>query len=321
MAQILDFNFKEVSLQNAFFVIDSLVFNLYLNDFAVLDKDKILLIDDAQNAKSIEQTLKIINFFYEKNVKKSNEVYAIGGGSITDLVGFAASIFKRGVDLILVPTTLLAMVDASIGGKNGINYQGTKNLIGTFYPPKKVMIYFPFLSTLPHKELLSGFAEALKLGIISSKELFENLCVESIDEEMIRKCISGKLAITNIDPEEKSIRHVLNFGHTIGHAYEACTKLPHGFCVALGMMAESYASYYFGILSSMDLEQIKAKIQKLYNEFPNVSFDALKPFLYQDKKNQGSEISIHVLDKLGCYPQLQHLPQLIIKKGYESLWM
>lgn len=321
MAQILDFNLKEVSLQNAFFIIDSLVFNLHLNDFSDLYKDKILLIDDAQNAKSLDQALKIINFFYEKNVKKNNEVYAIGGGSLTDLVGFAASVFKRGVDLVLVPTTLLAMVDASIGGKNGINYQGTKNLIGTFYPPKKVMIHFPFLSTLPQKELLSGLAEALKLGVISSKDLFENLCVESIDEEMIRKCINGKLEITNLDPEEKSIRHVLNFGHTIGHAYEACTKLPHGFCVALGIMAESYTSHYCGVLPSGDLEQIKAKIQKLYKEFPYVPFDDLEPFLYQDKKNQDANINIHVLSKLGFYPQLLKLPHEIIKKGYESLWM
>lgn len=320
MAQILNFNFKDLSLQNAFFVIDSLVYNLYLNDFTVLDKDKILLIDDAQNAKSLDQTLKVINFFYEKNIKKINEVYAIGGGSLTDLVGFAASIFKRGIDVIFVPTTLLAMVDASIGGKNGVNYLGTKNLIGTFYLPKKVMIHFPFLSTLPQKELLSGFAETLKLGVISSKDLFESLCLESIDEEMIRKCISGKLAITNLDPEEKSIRHVLNFGHTIGHAYEACTKLPHGFCVALGMIAESYISHQIGLLSLCDFEKITLKLKKIYKDFPYVAFDCLEPFLLQDKKNRSSLISVHVLDKLGLYPRLQQVSLNEMKIGYESVW-
>lgn len=321
MHQILSFNFKDLLKTGSLFVIDSKVFALYRKDFEGIDHEKLFLVDDIAKAKSWDQVFKIIHFFYEKNLQKQDEVIAIGGGELTDLIGFAASIFKRGVALVLVPTTLLAMIDASIGGKNGINYEGVKNLVGTFYPAKKVMINPLFLNTLSKNECLSGFAEALKIALVSSKTLWDSLAFDQINDDMIKKCIEQKLHITSLDPYDHGIRHVLNFGHTIGHAYEACSKIEHGFCVALGMIAECYISYYYGNLSYDDYLEIRTKIQSLYKNFPQIEFDSLVNFLKKDKKNEQGKVKVHFLEKIGQFPKLYEVDLDILKQGYESVWM
>jgi 3-dehydroquinate synthase len=320
MHQVLSFNFSQLPCEKALFVIDSKVYGLYRKEFEAIDKEKLFIIDEIDGAKSWDHTLKIVHFFYEKNMKRQDEVYAIGGGTLTDLVGFAASIFKRGLNLILVPTTLLGMVDASIGGKNGINYQGVKNLIGTFYPPKKVLVNALFLESLSNKDYLSGFAEALKLGLICSKQLWTELSISKITDDLIKKCIEEKLKIVTLDPLDNGVRHILNFGHTIGHAYEACSKLEHGYCVALGILAESFISHVFGNLSYKDYLEIKETIKSLYGTFPKFPFKDMVSFLEKDKKNQDHMMKVHFLEKIGQFPKLQDVSLDILEKGYDSVW-
>lgn len=321
MHPIVSFKLSDLPLDKGLFIIDRKVYDLYRKDFAVVNDENLFLVDDIKDVKSWDYALKIIHFFYQKNIKTQDEVYAIGGGSLTDLVGFAASIFKRGIHLILVPTTLLAMVDASIGGKNGINYQGVKNLIGTFYPPKKVMVNLTFLNSLSTTDLLSGFAEMLKLGLVCSKQLWDELIYQNLNHDVIKRCIEEKLHITTQDPCDKTIRHVLNFGHTIGHAYEACAKIEHGFCVALGLLAETYISHISGFLSEKEYVNIHSKIRNLYTEFPCIDFQEIEPFLYKDKKNQTQTLKIHFLEKIGQHPKLCDVSLSVLKKGYESVWM
>lgn len=321
MHPIVNFKLSDLSRYKGLFIIDRKVYDLYHADFALLNHDNLFLVEDIHHVKSWDSVLKIIDFFNQKNIKTEDEVYAIGGGNLTDCVGFAASIFKRGVHLIVVPTTLLAMVDAAIGGKNSINYQGIKNLLGTFYPPKKVMINLDFLNSLSKKELLSGLAEMLKLGLVSSKQLWDSLNDHTLNEALIKQCIEKKLQITTQDPFDKSLRHILNFGHTIGHAYEACSQKEHGFCVALGLLAESYIGCVYGSLSQLEYGQIQSKIKDLYGSFPMIDFKQIEPFLYKDKKNQTQSLKIHFLEKIGQHPKLCDVSSYVIQQGYESVWI
>lgn len=310
-------NFKSESV----FVIDSHVFTLHQSDLAHLPLERVLCIDKIAQAKSWEMLQQVLNFFFIKNLTRDSLVYVIGGGTLTDLVGFAASIFKRGVKLVFVPTTLLAMIDASIGGKNGIDFLGVKNLVGTFYPASEIVIAKEFLKTLSSRELLSGFAEAFKIAIVSSKALFETLSVETISTKLIKSCIELKLEIVAKDPLDKGIRHILNFGHTIGHAYEALTRLEHGMCVALGMIAESYISYKDGCLSYEDYQTITSKLKKHYTGFYKVPFEKLMDVLVKDKKHYHDTLMVHRLHAIGQAPQLKATSMMQILEGYESLWM
>lgn len=321
MHQIINITTFEAFEKNAIYIIDYTVFQLHAKIFNELFKDNFLILDQSKQKKSFDNALDIIHFLNKKNVSRDDVVYVIGGGTLTDLAGFAISIFKRGLQLVFVPTTLLAMIDASIGGKNGINFDGVKNLIGTFYPPKKILIHMPFLSTLAENEKLSGFAEALKLGLVTSKELWQSLDYSNICESLVTQCIKYKLEIVQQDPFDKGIRHVLNFGHTIGHAYEAVTKLDHGFCVAFGILAESFISCFFGNLSPKDFQLIKEKVIPLYHSFPKKDFKEILPFLQKDKKNQNQGLMVHYLDAIGTYPRLNRVSEDVLKEGFESVWM
>ena len=310
-------NFKNQSV----FVIDSQVFKLHQKDLAHIPLERVLLIDKIAQAKSWEQLQEVLNFFSLKNLPRDATVYAIGGGTLTDLVGFAASIFKRGIGLVLVPTTLLSMIDASIGGKNGIDFVGVKNLIGTFYPASEIHIIETFLKTLSQNQILSGFAEAFKIALVSSKSLFETLSLENLNPSIIKSCINLKLEIAAQDPLDQGIRHILNFGHTFGHAYEAITKLEHGLCVAVGMMAETFISFKDGFLSFEDYQTITAKLKSLYQGFPKVSFDELMHYLSKDKKHSTHGLMLHRLHAIGQAPKLQQTSFEQIFEGYQSLWI
>lgn len=280
-----------------------------------------LVISDPERAKSMDGVLQVLEFFFQLNLERQESVYVVGGGALSDLVGFCASIFKRGLGLVLIPTTLLAMVDAAIGGKNGINFKGVKNLIGTFYQPKSVVYYPHFLKTLPHQELLSGLAEGLKIGLICHKVLWERLDLDHLSLDDIKTCAKLKLEVVAQDPMDQNVRQALNFGHSFAHAYELLAKLPHGWAVACGMIVEARISYNRGVLSFDEYSQIKQKITDLYGLFQKVPFDLMRPLLKQDKKNCQGGLKVTILANIGQLPSVEVVSFDEMFQACEQVWM
>lgn len=276
----------------------------------------------SESEKTLETVQKIWDFFFSIGLTRRGVVVAIGGGVLTDLVGFAAATYKRGVDCINVPTTLLAMVDASTGGKTGFNYHGLKNSIGVFAPPVETLIWPGWLQTLPAKEMLNGFAEMLKTGLIEpsnvrsqhSDGLWEALLRYDIErmpiEELtplIRRCVAVKEAIVADDPKEEGLRKVLNFGHTFGHALEELSLsgeagLSHGYAVLYGMIAELYLSVTKLGCEREVLQQLTQIMLHAYGKPACKCSDRerLIALMKQDKKNErAAEINVTLLEAVG----------------------
>lgn len=218
-------------------------------------------------------------------------IIAFGGGVVSDLVGFLAATYFRGIPFINIPTTLLSMVDASIGGKVAVNTEFGKNLIGTYHSPNLVLIDEKFLKTLPNDELMNGFAEIIKYALIASKTLFEKLEQgKRENDELIYNSISIKKKIIEEDYFDRSFRNVLNFGHTIGHALEKLSNytLSHGRAVAIGLLFESYLSIKVGGLAEKDFERIRALLTIFNFEKwkKDIKFEDLIKALYFDKKGE-----------------------------------
>ncbi len=218
---------------------------------------------------------------------------AIGGGTTTDLVGFLAATYMRGVPLVLVPTTLLGMVDAAIGGKTAVDTPFGKNLIGTFYLPKAIIVDLDYLLTLPEKELINGRSEIVKMALIYDPSILQ----QNLEEQIIR-AILAKIAIVEQDPKEIGLRRMLNFGHTIGHAIELCAEysVSHGEAVALGCVAESYLSLLMGFLPQNEFDQIV----QLFPKFRwNYKREAILKAMTLDKKSSKGAIRFVLIDQIG----------------------
>lgn len=258
------------------------------------------------------------------HVDRNTSIVAFGGGTITDLGGFLASTYLRGVQLHFIPTSLLAMIDASIGGKTAINTSLGKNLLGTFYFPKTVCVDLSFLQTLSSAELISGFAEIIKYGCIYDATLFQllennvpNWEKKSIDSllSIIKRSIEIKKSIIEKDIYGQGVRHILNFGHTLGHAIEVCTKytISHGQAVALGMVGEAYLSYYLGVLSYEDFLRIWTLIKKYSFDLSlssSISASAIWRAIMRDKKTISSVPHCILLVSIGTvwnHPNYLHL--------------
>ncbi|MDR3629412.1 MAG: 3-dehydroquinate synthase [Desulfocapsaceae bacterium] len=239
-----------------------------------------------------------------KGFGRKDGLLALGGGVTGDITGFLAASYMRGIPFIQIPTTLLAQVDSSVGGKTGVDIPEGKNLIGAFYQPKAVYIDMQVLSSLPREELLNGLAEVIKYAVIRSEEFFDflqrhhekilNLDV-AVMEEMIHTCCSIKAEIVAADEREADFRRVLNFGHTIGHAVEAASAfaIPHGYAVAIGMVAVSRIAMAKGLLAEEEFSLIRSIIQKfgLPTEIPgDLSRDAIKSYLLTDKKTVSGRV-------------------------------
>ncbi len=215
---------------------------------------KAVILPAGEEHKNLETVSFLWKTFLENGLDRRSTVIALGGGVIGDMTGFAAATYMRGIDWVAVPTTLLSMVDASIGGKTGFDLPDGKNLIGAFYPPKMVLADPSLLKTLPECEMISGMAEVVKHGIISDPELFE-LCSKGMGwvsdnlEEIVKRAMAVKIQIIEEDPYEKGIRAALNLGHTVGHAVELVSKfeLRHGEAVAIGMVAEAKYAELIGV--------------------------------------------------------------------------
>ena len=268
-----------------------------------------LKLESVEKNKTFNSVLKIWDFLNRNNVKSNDLLFILGGGMLTDLAGFAASTYKRGIEFIYFPTTLLAMADAAIGGKTGFNYQFLKNNIGTFTLPKAIFLDTTFLTTLPKIELDSGIAEVYKHSIIGDADLWNYLKVnpKKLDlDYIVQSSKNLKLEIVNKDPFEKSIRKKLNFGHTIGHAIESYlldsnSPTLHGFAIAKGMIIESFISKKENLLSENYFHEIKTVLSNKFKPYLNFKIDSksIIKLMLSDKKNTQNTINFSLPIKIG----------------------
>ena len=274
---------------------------------------EIIEIEPGEENKNIDTCVQIWHTLAELEADRKCLIINLGGGMVTDLGGFIASTFKRGVDFINVPTSLLAMVDASIGGKTGVDLGHLKNQVGVINNPVAVLIDTQFLDTLPANEMRSGLAEMLKHGLIADSEYWEslsslgNLTTDDLGE-LIRRSVLIKNAIVSQDPYEKSIRKVLNFGHTLGHAIESHflasedkQTLLHGEAVAAGMFLESHISKEMNLISSEEYLSIASVINSIFEkiDFSQGDIETIIELLAHDKKNEFGVVNFVVLDGIG----------------------
>ncbi|TAE81924.1 MAG: 3-dehydroquinate synthase [Bacteroidetes bacterium] len=273
---------------------------------------KIIRIKSGEINKSLETLQTIWNELFDNQADKKSVVINLGGGVINDIGGFAASTFKRGIDYVNIPTTLLAMVDSSIGGKLGIDYQNIKNAIGLIKDPVAVYINPIFLDTLDARELRNGFAEMIKHGLIADEEYWDKILkINAIDASTLLPLIAGsikvKVQVVKKDPHEEDLRKILNFGHTIGHAIEAYSlihdkkPLKHGEAIAIGMICESFLAKEYQGLGGKELRIISDFILQHYPKYSlkNILSPELIKFMRQDKKNNSDQINFVSLKRIG----------------------
>lgn len=254
----------------------------------------LITFEEGEANKSIDTAHAIVTQLLERGVKRDSLAIVAGGGMIGDTAGFAASIVLRGIDVVHVPTTLLAQVDSSLGGKTGVNHKKGKNLIGTFHPPRAVISDVSVLESLPPRERLSGMFEALKGGVLGDPALFELLShPPDFDiEDVVRRAIRVKAEIVSADEKEADVRRLLNYGHTIGHGIEAALHyegLTHGEAVAWGMIAANAIAVRRGVLAERDRQQIDDVI-RAWNPppLPELNANGVLAATEHDKKNVGT---------------------------------
>ena len=283
------------------------VFREMLDDFSDFD---LIETDPGEENKNIDFCIGIWKTLLDFEADRKCLMINLGGGVITDMGGFIASTYKRGIHFINIPTTLLSQVDASVGGKTGIDIDNVKNMIGTFTLPKAVFIESAFLKTLPERELLSGFAEMIKHGLIADKDYYQALKKSdytNIDAAAIFRSVEIKNEVVTKDPEEQNLRKILNFGHTIGHAVESYAlshnpmPLTHGEAIAIGMVCEAFLSHRNSNLTAAELEDITTYLTGLYPAYTIVteSFDELLTLMQSDKKNEHGQILFSLLESIG----------------------
>ncbi|CAL4325877.1 3-dehydroquinate synthase [Buchnera aphidicola] len=282
---------------------DKVLFHLRKSGIKV---DQVIL-SDGEQFKTLNELEVIISSLLEKRHSRDTTLIALGGGVIGDLTGFAAAIYQRGVKFIQIPTTLLSQVDASVGGKTGVNHVLGKNMIGSFWQPSSVVIDIDFLKKLPYNELISGIAEVIKYAIIFDEKFFnwleeniENLLLlnDTLMPYCIKKCCELKAKIISLDERENNFRALLNFGHTYGHAIEAHSGYGnwlHGEAISVGMVMASRTSEMMGFLKKADYERILSLLKKtgLPIKGPkNMSAASYLPYMMRDKKVISGEIRL-----------------------------
>ena len=275
----------------------------------IIKPDRIIVTKSGEINKNLDTCHSIWNSLIEGGADKDSVVINVGGGMICDMGGFAAACYQRGIRFGHLPTTVLAMADAAIGGKLGVDFQGFKNYIGLIRPPSFIWIDQTFLDTLPRLEMISGLAEIVKHGIIGSKPLWELLSgLEKIEnmpwDEVFELNMPVKVNIVEKDLTEQGLRKVLNFGHTIGHGIESYylakgQPVMHGQCVALGMMAELKISSSLGLLKASDLEVIIDVVMRLLIFAPLPDVEDVIPWILKDKKRLGGRVGFSLPDGIG----------------------
>ena len=274
---------------------------------------EIIEIEAGEEMKNISTCVEIWSILADLGADRKSALLNLGGGVITDLGGFVASTFKRGIDFINIPTTLLGMVDAAIGGKNGVDLGALKNQIGVINAPKLVLIDTDFLETLPQNHMKSGLAEMLKHGLIFDKTYWnqfkdlQDLNFDDLDQ-MIHRSVEIKNEIVYQDPTETGMRKALNFGHTLGHAIEShflqtLTPLLHGEAIAIGMVLESYISKEKNLISAAEYIEIKSTLLAIFGKhiFTSNDIEAILNLLIHDKKNEYGTVQFALINSIGTY--------------------
>jgi 3-dehydroquinate synthase len=286
----------------------------------------------GEGSKTMEMGIQIARRLMELGIDRTSALIALGGGMVGDLAGFVASFYMRGIPFVQIPTTLLAQVDSSIGGKTGVDLPAGKNILGTFYQPKAVFIDLAFLETLPPREFGSGLAEIVKYGAIDDPEMLDALdegCDavrrdEALLERIIAKACRIKKGIVEIDETEKGLRRVLNFGHTVGHAVEAESGyvLSHGEAISIGMTAAALISERLKHLASEDRERIISLIRNvgLPDRIPDgMSTEGILSRMKRDKKKEGDAVHFVLLKRLGLPFVNGGVPESLIREVVEEM--
>ena len=278
----------------------------------------IVTLPDGEEYKNFESINFGLDRLFDAKFDRNSVLIAFGGGVIGDMTGFMASIFLRGIKFIQIPTTLLSMVDSSVGGKTGINNKYGKNLIGAFYQPEVVYIDTKFLETLPKREFAAGMAEVIKMAVMFNKEFFENIKDNKLSvEQMIRESVETKADVVSQDEKEKGIRSVLNYGHTFGHVIENMTNYStylHGEAVAIGMVMANRLAVKLGYLTKTEEEEIKEVLKN--NDLPiTYKIKDAKEFyehFFADKKTLNNSIKFIIPNGIGNYKIIKDIDKNII---------
>lgn len=295
-----------VDKKNTFLITDENVFTKQPEKFSGWKTIVIKAGEAYKNQKAVDE---IIDQLIELNADRQSFILGVGGGVVTDIAGYAASVYMRGIKFAFVPTSILAMVDASIGGKNGVDVGVYKNLVGVINHPEFLLYDYSFLETLPNEEWINGFAEIIKHGCIKDESMFRVLEEKTLEDfhssekeigKMIEKNVDIKYNIVSNDERETGERKLLNFGHTIGHSIENTAKLPHGNAVSIGMVAACIISEKINGFSNTETEKVKKLLLKY--KLP-ITFDIDKDktwnILLHDKKKSGDDMNFVVLNEIG----------------------
>lgn len=287
---------EQTATRRTIVITDHNVAKLYAN---LLESYDVITFHAGEENKTLQTVEMIHRELLSKGADRSTMIVGFGGGLVSDVAGFVGSTYMRGVDFGFVATTLLAQVDAAIGGKNGVNLDGYKNIVGTFTLPKFVIADPEFLKTLPDRELQSGMGEVIKYGLLEDPEILEL----SDMSEIIRRSMFIKERIVQADFREGGLRKLLNLGHTYGHAIEKATmgKYSHGQAVAIGMAIAAKMSVDLGFMAQGEYGKILNYIEKagLPIECPEVSFDKLTQIIRTDKKRKGNTLDMILLKGIG----------------------
>jgi len=281
-------------------------------------------VPDGEKYKNLETIENVLNKCFEYKLDRKSLLIAFGGGVIGDMTGFTASLYQRGIDFIQVPTTLLSQVDASVGGKTGVNNKYGKNLIGAFYQPKAVYIDPSFLKTLPKREFAAGIAEIIKMAVMFDRDYFDfllgsNIKDEEILKETIKRSVELKAKVVNQDEKEAGIRAVLNYGHTFGHVVENETNYTtylHGEAVSIGMIMANALAVELGLFSKDDASMVKSLLKSfsLPVDYVIKDVDSFYEHFFLDKKSSNNSIKFILPNGLGHHKIVSDIDSKIVKR-------
>jgi 3-dehydroquinate synthase len=296
-------------------------------DLTLIEPEVLIEIDPGELSKTLKSCEYIWKSMLENGMDRKSLLILLGGGMVNDLGGFCASTYMRGVDFVMVPTTLLAQVDASIGGKLGIDYLGYKNLLGLFHDPKEVFLEFSFLESLPQREINSGYVEILKHIMIASPAMWEKVKEKNVPpvielQPYIEKSLIIKKQIIETDPFEKGLRKILNFGHTLGHAFESLylqeeTNPLHGECIAAGIICEAYISQKVFEFEESLLEEIVGVLKPFARNvrLHQSQFEHVLNNIKKDKKSEAGIVYFSLIKDIGNARYNVQVPNSLLRES------
>lgn len=314
-------------------ITDTRVGKLYGKTYETLLKGKLpvhtIALQPGERSKDIRFAEQLLEFLQRKKVDRHGLLIALGGGVVGDLTGFVASVYLRGIEYIQVPTSLMAQVDSAIGGKTGVDFNGKKNIVGSFYQPKATVCDTSFLKTLPRAELINGMAEVIKYGLIGNNSLIHELGRITLArmpwEKIVGLCARTKAEVVTRDQFDRSgIRAHLNFGHTAGHALESVSNflLPHGKAIAIGMVAAARISCKILGLSSQGCEKVEILLMQygLPTRLPpRTNITKVMSVLQSDKKAKGGKVKWVLLEKIGKAKANIEVPEKVVREVLQGL--